>query len=88
MKYFDELGGIFEGLGNFINRKENIEEIALKRLNICNDCPFKKNNTCSKCGCSINMMTRALTKKECPCGKWKKVTTTSCGRYIIDDGME
>lgn len=40
-----------------------------KRLNICMDCPFLKNQTCTKCGC-YTLFRASLKNKNCPIAKW------------------
>lgn len=54
-----------------------MEEIALKRLEICKDCEV--NNTqgevvmtsrCKDCGCFLEAKSRNLTS-QCPKGKWQ-----------------
>jgi hypothetical protein len=42
-----------------------------ERLSICNNCPFFKDNRCSKCGCFMNIKT-AWAEQSCPEGKWNK----------------
>lgn len=43
--------------------------LAEKRLYICDECPIRKNNKCTKCSC--NLMAKTLVKTErCPEGKW------------------
>ncbi len=52
--------------------------LAEQRLYICDDCPLRINNKCSKCGCNCNNNKKFLNKlawadQECPIGKWGKV---------------
>ena len=72
---------ILEGIKNNIFKKEHIEEIAKKRLEICFACPFldktgKKCDVygtqpcCGQCGCSLKLKTRALASG-CPEYKWE-----------------
>lgn len=44
-----------------------------KRIDICNTCPFKLNNTCTLCGCDINTKT-SIKSEICPDGKWLNVS--------------
>lgn len=44
------------------------EEIQV-RLDICNSCPFKKDEICTKCGCMISVKT-SIDYESCPEGKW------------------
>ena len=39
------------------------------RLSICNDCPFRKDSKCSKCGCYIETKARWATST-CPDERW------------------
>lgn len=52
------------------------------RYNICTQCEFFKNNTCTKCGCNlvrekIYMNKLAWADQSCPVGKWGPVDPTS-----------
>ena len=62
-------GQIKEGLQNFLITKETIEEISRKRMEICNNCPSKRTNTCGECGCVLALKTRCMSC-ECPLMKW------------------
>jgi hypothetical protein len=51
------------------------DEQIHKRYSICNSCEFFKNNTCTKCGCSllrerVYMNKLAWADQACPVGKW------------------
>jgi hypothetical protein len=47
------------------------EEVAQSRMNICQSCEYlvKPVNTCSKCGCFMNLKTK-LSNVQCPIQKW------------------
>lgn len=48
------------------------EEVAKKRLKICEGCEFYKiTKQCEKCGCFMPAKTK-LSISECPIGKWGK----------------
>ena len=69
---------ILEGIKNATIRNEFVEEIALERNAICDQCPSKGDKCavpgtapcCNECGCSLTFKTRSLSS-ECPLGKWK-----------------
>lgn len=69
---------ILEGIKNATIRNEFVEEIALERNAICDQCPSKGDQCavpgtapcCNECGCSLTFKTRSLSS-ECPLGKWK-----------------
>ena len=77
------LKGIIEGTFNSIFVKQEIEEIAKERDQICRECPmnsdlqkklnkyktFRPDFHCVVCGCDLHLKTRALSQ-ECPLGKW------------------
>ena len=72
--------GIIEGWKNNILRNDsNVEDIAKKRMSICNDCEHhsKNHNTirpdehCTYCGCTLAAKTRSMGSK-CPINKWKQ----------------
>ena len=53
------------------------DEQISKRLEICKQCEFYKNETCSKCGCPLVRHRKYISKlawaeQECPVGKWGK----------------
>lgn len=77
-------GQIFEGLKNSIFRREDVEEIAKERMEICAQCDtFDKegsgclapgthpccDQTKGGCGCSLELKTRSLSSA-CPKNKW------------------
>jgi hypothetical protein len=81
--------GILEGAWNSIFVKERVEEVAIDRLKICNECPHNSNTAqkngyktfrpdyhCILCGCDLHMKTRCLSC-ECPVKKWMPVATQS-----------
>lgn len=52
-----------------LNPNHLSEEDRQARLNICNSCPFKKDDICTKCGCMIFMKT-SFENQLCPEDKW------------------
>lgn len=48
----------------FVTKKEYEE-----RLKICNECQFKVNNSCRKCGCNLSIKARGKAF-HCPDKKW------------------
>jgi len=82
-------GQILEGITNSIFKKEDVEEIASDRLDVCYRCELITNDDkgcvvpgtgpcCNQlkggCGCSLKFKTRCLSS-ECPLGKWKAELT-------------
>ena len=82
-------GQIIEGITNSIFKKEDVEEIAQQRLQICKQCALYDvhgegcmvpgtqpccNEKKGGCGCSLSLKTRALSS-ECPLLKWKAELT-------------
>jgi len=80
---------IIEGITNSIFKKEDVEEIAEERMNICKRCTLFDlhgegcivpgtqpccNEKLGGCGCSLSLKTRALSS-ECPLNKWKAELT-------------
>lgn len=80
-------GLILEGVINNIFKKEDVEEIAQHRMQICNECALldvqgdgcmvKGTQPCCDerkggCGCSLGFKTRSLSS-ECPLKKWEAV---------------
>jgi hypothetical protein len=73
---------ILEGITNSVIRDETVEEIAMLRYTICNECPSKGKKCavkgtapcCNECGCSLAFKTRSLSS-DCPLGKWEAIAT-------------
>lgn len=53
------------------DRVQEIKELRLKRLEICNSCEFfrKEDTGCLMCGCIMSVKTN-LPDTKCPIGKW------------------
>ncbi|WP_122646342.1 DUF6171 family protein [Enterococcus mediterraneensis] len=47
-------------------------DVVQKRIAICENCPFRLNHTCTKCGCFYKFRAH-LSKKYCPAGMWEKI---------------
>ena len=47
------------------------DDVQIKRMNICRECPefIKITNQCKKCGCVMKAKTKLL-HASCPLGKW------------------
>jgi hypothetical protein len=84
IKIWKSKGQIIEGITNSIFKKDDVEEIAQQRMQICEKCALYDvqgvgcmvpgtNPCCNEklggCGCSLEFKTRALSS-ECPTGKW------------------
>lgn len=82
-------GQILEGVKNNIFKKEDVEEIAKARMDICFHCDLYTesdsgcmvvatspccNQELGGCGCSLKFKTRSLSS-ECPKGHWKAETS-------------
>jgi hypothetical protein len=62
------------------NPTEKQKELALKRLDICNECPSRKEKTfnsttlivyCGECGCPLEAKSHSPKRNgACPLGKW------------------
>jgi hypothetical protein len=89
IKIWKNKGQILEGITNSIFKKEDVEEIAQYRMQICNNCDLLDeegegcmvlgtqpccNEKKGGCGCSLSLKTRALSS-ECPLGKWEAELT-------------
>lgn len=82
-------GQILEGVMNSVFKKEDVEEIATERMNICRNCHLYDtqgygclvpgthpccNEKNGGCGCSLEFKTRSLSS-DCPLNKWKAILT-------------
>lgn len=80
IKIWKSKGQILEGITNSIFKKEDVEEIALQRMKICNGCALLDvqgegclvpttqpccNINKGGCGCSLSLKVRSLSS-ECP----------------------
>lgn len=89
IKIWKNKEAILEGITNSIFKKEDVEEIAQHRMEICNQCDLLDvqgkgcmvpgtqpccNEKKGGCGCSLSLKTRALSS-DCPLGKWKAELT-------------
>jgi hypothetical protein len=85
IKIWKTKGQILEGVANSIFKKEDVEEIAKSRMEICHFCDLYTeddkgcmvagtgpccNQELGGCGCSLKFKTRSLSS-ECPKGHWK-----------------
>ena len=64
-----KLQEIVAGWTNVLFTDPAVEVEALRRAQICAECPFNKNNKCSSCGCPLVAKTRSM-KSKCPENKW------------------
>lgn len=78
-------GQIIEGITNSVFKREDVEQIATHRMQICRKCALYDmhgvgcmvpgtqpccNEKAGGCGCSLGFKTRSLSSS-CPKGKWK-----------------
>lgn len=72
-----KLSEIYLGYKNLLFKDEEVEEYALKRLEICNSCTDRSNypdsinilSTCNICHCVLRSKARS-PKAFCPIKKW------------------
>jgi hypothetical protein len=89
IKIWKSKGAILEGITNSIFKREDVEEIAQHRMQICQECDLLDvqgegcmvpgtqpccNEKKGGCGCSLSLKTRALSS-DCPLGKWEAILT-------------
>lgn len=68
---------IIQGWKNNLIRDEEVEKIAIPRLEICANCELNSSypkelnllSTCTSCGCNLNAKVRCV-KCSCPKNKW------------------
>lgn len=68
---------ILEGVKNYTFIDQEVEETAMKRLEICNPCESNSTpskititSTCTSCGCLLQLKSRGKNSK-CPKDKWQ-----------------
>lgn len=69
MSIQSKLEEIVVGWKNVLFEDKVVEEMAVKRAQICAACPQNINNTCQACGCPLVAKTRS-PKSSCPLKKW------------------
>jgi hypothetical protein len=74
----NKLQEIFTAWGISFNPNDEQSELASKRIEICNGCQHKKQNTifknvCELCGCALKAKVFTPVKGACPAGKWDAV---------------
>jgi hypothetical protein len=89
IKIWKSKGQILEGVTNSIFKREDVEEIAKHRMDICLACNLYTeedegcmvagtgpccNEKIGGCGCSLGFKTRSLSS-DCPLDKWKAEVT-------------
>ena len=74
-KSLKDLKNFVEGWKNVFISDEQIEELAAKRIAICNQCPHKKKIVCGLCDCPIDAKVRA-PEAECPDKRWFAILET------------
>jgi len=68
---------IVSGWWYYFNENDSVEEVARKRMEICNGCQWHSSKMltkrpdvhCTKCGCTLAAKTRSL-ESSCPLKKW------------------
>ncbi len=62
---------LVKATSDIVKRKRVTKKEYVKRLSICNDCPYlmKRIKMCRACGCSMSIKA-ALPSMDCPKGKW------------------
>lgn len=81
-KIWENRKKIYEGIKNSVIRDAFVEDVAAKRMVLCNLCPSKGDKCevpgtapcCNECGCSLAFKVRSLSS-ECPLGEWKALMT-------------
>lgn len=64
---------IFKAWGIMFNPNDAQSELAIKRMEICNTCEFKKTSPviyCGECGCALKAKIYSPKIGACPIGKW------------------
>jgi len=68
---------IFKAWGIALNPSLSQQNLAAKRLEICNSCEHKTStagiNRCSVCGCALKGKVFSPVQGACPKGKWDKI---------------
>jgi hypothetical protein len=69
-----KISEILNGWGNLAKHAigildEDTKTISENRLEICNDCEFRKTDFCDECGCFLPAKVLSMDS-ECPKNKW------------------
>jgi hypothetical protein len=81
-KIWENRKKIYEGIKNSVIRDAFVEDVAAKRMVLCDLCPSKGDKCevpgtapcCNECGCSLAFKVRSLSS-ECPLGEWEALMT-------------
>lgn len=81
-KIWENRKKIYEGIKNSVIRDAFVEDVAAKRMALCDLCPSKGDKCevpgtapcCNECGCSLAFKVRSLSS-ECPLGEWEALMT-------------
>lgn len=76
----NKIAEIFTAWGISFNPNNEQSELASKRIEICNGCEHKKQNSlsinvCNLCGCALKAKVFTPVKGACPAGKWDDIDT-------------
>lgn len=69
---------IFTAWGILFNPNERQNELAAKRLAVCEACEFKSDvpiKRCTVCGCALKAKVFSPVRNACPKGKWADADT-------------
>jgi hypothetical protein len=69
---------VFKSWGILYNPNDNRNELASKRIEVCNSCPNKKEidgvrNVCSLCGCMLKLKVFTQEIGQCPDNRWTDI---------------
>ena len=78
---------IFKSWNISFNPNNEQNELAEKRISICNKCDHKKTNLginrCELCGCALKAKVFTPVKGACPAGKWDKIDNVMVDQRVF-----
>jgi len=84
----NKLQEIFTAWNIAFNPNNEQNELASKRIEVCNSCENKKKNViganyCGLCGCALKAKVFTPVKNACPAGKWDKVDNVMIDQRVF-----
>ena len=84
----NKLQEIFTAWNISFNPNNEQNELASKRIEVCNTCENKKKNViganyCGLCGCALKAKVFTPVKNACPAGKWDKIDNVMVDQRVF-----
>jgi hypothetical protein len=61
---------------SFEDQPKAKQTVIDSRISICNDCPYKEDDRCNQCGCTISIISQVEFAR-CPIDKWNVINANN-----------